>query len=168
MPHRSARKHVALAACGGSSSAATSPSESARDPAATAIDYGALLTADDVRTISGQARAKAMPEPDSRKYTGSSKFFTIFQGKKWDEALWLRVGHEGMFEEQRGVSDTPPQKVEGLGDDAFTWDWTDMHRGVPVLVDDTTYIISTSFRWGKPQLTDEQLMDIAQTVVGRL
>ena len=159
---------LALTACGGSSNATTSPSESAGGPAAKAVDYEALLTAEDVRAISGHADATAMPEPDSRKYAGSSKFFTIFHGKKWDEALWLRVGHRGMFEEQRGVSDTPPQKVEGLGDDAFTWDWTDMHRGVAVLVDDTTSIISTSYQWGKPQMSDEQLMEVAKTVVGRL
>jgi hypothetical protein len=160
---------LTLAACGGSGGAATSPgATAAASGAARAVDYEALLTAEDVRAITGHVDATAMPEPQSRKYAGSSKYFVIYQGKKWDEALWLRVGYKGMFEEERGVSDTPPRKVEGLGDDAFTWDWTDMHRGVAVLVGDTTYIISTSYRWDKPQMTDAQLMEVAKTVVGRL
>ena len=159
---------LTLAACGGSSTTVTSPGTTTGEPVAQAIDYEALLTAEDVRTITSHADASAMPEPESRKYAGSSKYFTIFQGKKWDEALWLRVGHKGMFEEQRGASDTPPQKAEGLGDDAFTWEYTDTDRGIAVLVDDTTYIISTNYRWGKPQLTDQQLMEVAKTVVGRL
>jgi hypothetical protein len=157
-----------LAACGGSSTAATSQDATTAKATATAVDYPALLTEDDVRTITGHVDATAMPEPDSRKYAGSSKYFTIFQGKKWDEALWLRVGHEGMFEEQRRASDTPPQNVEGLGDDAFTWEYTGTDRGIAVLANDTTYIISTNYRWNKPQLTDEQLMEVAKTVVGRL
>ena len=43
-----------------------------------------------------------------------------------------------------------------------------MQRGIAVLVGDTTYLISTSCLWAKPQLTDDQLMEVAETIVGRL
>jgi hypothetical protein len=37
-----------------------------------------------------------------------------------------------------------------------------------VKVGDDAYLISTKFAWSKPQLTDAQLMEVAQTIVGRL
>ena len=73
-----------------------------------------------------------------------------------------------MFEEQRGASDMEPEAVSGLGDEAFWWDWADMQKGIAVKVGDDAYLISTKFAWSKPQLTDAQLMKVAQTIVGRL
>jgi hypothetical protein len=162
---------LALAACGGSSGSegASGGQESAgAPPSAAAVDYATLLTQEDVRAITGHADATPMPESDWNQREGTSKYFAIYQGKDWDEALWLRVGHAGMFEEQRGASDTAPETIEGLGDDAFWWDYTDTDRGIAVLAGDTTYIVSTGFRYEKPQLTDDQLMEVAQTIVGRL
>ena len=73
-----------------------------------------------------------------------------------------------MFEEQRGASDMEPEAVGGLGDEAFWWDWTDMQKGIAVKVGGDAYMISTKFLGGKPQLTDDQLMEVARTIVGRL
>ena len=164
---------LALAACGSSGGSGneggdTGGDASAGAPPSAAVDYAALLTQEDVRAITGHADATPMPESDWNQREGTSKYFAIYQGKKWDEALWLRVGHAGMFEEQRSASDTTPEEIEGLGDDAFWWDYTSTDRGVAVLVGDTTYIVSTNFRWEKPQVTDAQLMEAAQTIVGRL
>ena len=141
---------------------------SAGAPPSAAVDYAALLTQDDVRAITGHADATPMPESDWNQREGTSKYFAIYQGNKWDEALWLRVGHAGMFEEQRSASDTTPETIEGLGDDAFWWEYTSTDRGIAVLVGETTYIVSTNFRYEKPQVTDAQLMEVAQTIVGRL
>jgi len=161
---------LALVACGGSSGTYGSSGDASEGaaPSAAAVDYASLLTQDDVRAITGHADATPMPESDWNQREGTSEYFAIYQGKAWDEALWLRVGYGGMFEEQRGASDTSPETIEGLGDDAFWWEYTDTDRGIAVLAGDTTYIISTNFRWEKPQVTDAQLMEVAQTIVGRL
>ncbi len=37
-----------------------------------------------------------------------------------------------------------------------------------MLVGDTTYIVHTKYAWDKPQVTDDQLMEITKTIVGRL
>jgi hypothetical protein len=132
------------------------------------VDYATLLTQDDVRDITGHADATPMPESDWGMRAGDSKYFAIYQGKDWPEALWLRVGHRGMFEEARRASDTPAETIPGLGDDAFWWDYTDVQRGLAVLVGDSTYIVCTTLAWDKPQVTDDQLMEVAKTVVGRL
>lgn len=162
---------LALAACGGSSgSEATSASEgggAAATPAAT-IDYASLLTQEDVRSITGIAQATPMPESEWHQREGTSKYFAIYQSEKAPEALWIRVGGAGMFEEQRGASDMEPESVSGLGDEAFWWDWTDMQKGIAVKVGGDAYMISTKFLGGKPQLTDDQLMEVARTIVGRL
>lgn len=160
----------ALVACGGSSETASTSDEGggAAATAAATVDYAALLTQDDVRTITGHADATPMPESDWHQREGTSKYFDIYQGKDWPEALWLRVGHAGMFEEQRGASDKAPETIDGLGDDAFWWEYTDTDRGIAVLVGDTTYIVSTGYAWNKPQVTDDQLLELTQTILGRL
>jgi hypothetical protein len=163
---------LAPAACGGSSGSGDTGGSgdggsAAVVPSPAAADYAKLLTQEDVRAITGRADATPMPESDWRQREGTSKYFAIYQGKGWDEALWLRVGHAGMFEEQRGASNTT-EKTEGLGDDAFWWDYTGMDRGIAILAGDATYIISTQFRGEKPQLSDAQLMEVAKTIVGRL
>jgi hypothetical protein len=165
---------LALAACGGSSGSASSAQEggggdtaAAASPAA-AVDYAALLTQEDVRSITGIAQATPMPESDWHQREGTSKYFAIYQSKDSPEALWIRVGNAGMFEEQRSASNMTPEAIDGLGDEAFWWDWTDMQKGIAVKVGDNAYLISTKFAWDKPQLTDAQLMKVAQTIVGRL
>ena len=162
----------ALVACGGSSETASTSDEgggaAATATAAATVDYAALLTQDDVRTITGHADATPMPESDWHQREGTSKYFDIYQGKDWPEALWLRIGHAGMFEEQRGASDKAPETISGLGDDAFWWEYTGTERGIAVLVGDTTYIVHTKYAWDKPQVTDDQLMEITRTIVGRL
>lgn len=145
---------LSLAACGGSSGSESSSgggagAATAASSAAT-VDNAKLLTQEDVRTITGHADATPMPESDWHQREGTSKYFAIYQSKDWDEALWLRVGHAGMFEEQRSASDTPPENVEGLGDRAFWWEYTGTDRGIAVLAGGTTYIVSTRYRWEKP------------------
>ena len=132
------------------------------------MDYAALLTQDDVRGITGIKDATPMPESDWNQREGTSRYFAIYQGKKSPEALWIRVGSAGMFEEQRQASNMTPQTVAGLGDDAFWWDWTDMQKGIAVKVGDSAYLISTRFLWEKPQLSDAQLEEVARTIVERL
>jgi hypothetical protein len=164
---------VWLAACGGSSGSASS-SDSGGGAAATpatpaaAVDYATLLTQDDVRAITGIKDATPMPESDWHQREGTSKYFAIYQGKKSPEALWIRVGGAGMFEEQRSASNMKPVAVSGLGDEAFWWDWTDMQKGIAVKVGNDAYLISTKFLWEKPQLSDAQLQEVAKTIVGRL
>ncbi len=169
---------LALAACGGSGEAATSSGSggdgsggdggaAAASPAA-AVDYAALLTQDDVRAITGIKDATPMPESDWHQREGTSKYFAIYQSEKSPEALWIRVGNAGMFEEQRQASNMAPQTIAGLGDDAFWWDWTDMQKGIAVKVGDNAYLISTGFLWEKPQLSDAQLEEVARTIVERL
>ena len=166
---------LALAACGGSEEAATTSGsggegageDAAASPAA-AVDYAALLTQDDVRAITGIKDATPMPESDWNQREGTSKYFAIYQGKDSPEALWIRVGGAGMFEEQRGASDMTPQTVAGLGDDAFWYDWSGMQKGIAVKVGDSAYLVSTKFLWEKPQLTDAQLEEVVRTMVERL
>lgn len=165
---------LALAACGGSGEAATSSDsgggdagETAASPAA-AVDYATLLTLEDVRAITGHKDATPMPESEWGMRAGSSKYFALYQAEDWPEAVWFRVNHKGTFEEARKASDTPAVTIPGLGDDAFWWDYTDVQRGLDVLVGDDTYEIMTTLAWGKPQMTDEQMLEIAKTVVGRL
>jgi hypothetical protein len=162
---------LTLTACGGSGEAATSSGSggdgAAASPAA-AVDYAALLTQDDVRAITGIKDATPMPESDWNQREGTSKYFAIYQGKKSPEALWIRVGGVGMFEEQRQASNMKPQTVSGLGDDAFWWDWSGMQKGIAVKVGDNAYLISTGFLWERPQLTDAQLEQVARTMVERL
>lgn len=162
----------ALVACGGSSEPASTSDEgggfATPHTAAATADYATLLTQDDVRAITGHLDATPMPESDWNQREGTSKYFAIYQGEDWPEALWLRVGHAGMFEEQRKASYEPPEAISGLGDDAFWWEYTDTDRGIAVLVGDTTYIVSTKYAWEKPQVTDDQLMEVAKTIVGRL
>ncbi len=43
-----------------------------------------------------------------------------------------------------------------------------MRKGSAVRVGDDAYLISTKFTSSKPQLTDAQLMKVAETIVGRL
>jgi hypothetical protein len=160
-----------LAACGGSSGTASTSAEgggAATTPAAAAPDYATLLTQDDVRAITGHKDATPMPESEWGMRAGSSKYFALYQGKDWPEALWLRVGDKGVFEESRKASDTPAETIPGLGDDAFWWDYTDVQRGLTVLFGDSTYEIITTLTYNKPQVTDDQLLEIARTVVGRL
>jgi hypothetical protein len=166
---------LALAACGGSEEAATSSGsggegagEDAAASPAVAVDHAALLTQDDVRAITGIKDATPMPESDWNQREGTAKYFAIYQGEDSPEALWIRVGGAGMFEEQRGASDMTPQAVAGLGDDAFWWDWSGMQKGIAVKVGDDAYLISTKVLWEKPQLTDAQLEEVARTIVGRL
>jgi hypothetical protein len=162
-----------LAACGGSSGTASTSDEgggaAATTPAtAAAPDYTTLLTQDDVRGITGRADATPMPESDWGERAGDSKYFAIYQGKDWPEALWLRVGRASMFEEQRGASDKPAVAISGLGDDAFWWEYSGMQRGIAILVGDSTYEVISGYAWNKPQVTDDQLLEVAKTVVGRL
>ena len=160
----------ALVACGGSSETAGTSDEgggAGATPAA-AVDYASLLTQEDVRAITGLKDATPMPESDWNQREGTSKYFAIYQGKDSPEALWIRVGGAGMFEEQRQASDMTPQTIPGLGADAFWWDWSGMQKGIAVKVGDSAYLISTKFLWEKPQLTDDQLMEVTKTVVGRL
>jgi hypothetical protein len=166
---------LSVAACGASDEAATTSGpgageagEGAASSPAAAVDYAALLTRDDVRSITGIADATPMPESEWNQREGTSTYFAIYQGKDAPEALWIRVGGAGMFEEQRSASDMTPEAVGGLGDDAFWWDWADMQKGIAVKVGDTSYLISTKFLWEKPQLTDDQLMEVVQTMVERL
>ena len=164
---------LALAACGGSSGSADTGGSGdggsgTAAASAAAVDYATLLTQEDVRAITGHADATPMPESDWHQREGTSKYFAIYQGKGWDEALWVRVGHASMFEEQRSASNATPETIDGLGDDAFWWEYTSTDRGIAVLAGDTTYIVSTNFRWEKPQVTDDQLMEVAKTIVGRL
>jgi hypothetical protein len=169
---------LALAACGGSGEAATSSGSegdgsggdsaaAAASPAA-AVDYAALLTLEDVRAITGHKDATPMPESEWGMRAGSSKYFALYQAEDWPEAVWFRVNHKGTFEEARKASDTPAVTIPGLGDDAFWWDYTDVQRGLAVLVGDDTYEIMTTLAWDKPQMTDDQMLEIAKTVVGRL
>jgi hypothetical protein len=166
---------LALAACGGSQEASTSSGSGgegagdgvAASPAA-AVDYAALLTLEDVRAITGHKDATPMPESDWGMRAGSSKYFALYEAKDWPEAVWFRVNHKGTFEEARSASDTPAETIPGLGDDAFWWDYTDVQRGLDVLVGDTTYEIMTTLAWGKPQMTDDQMLEMAKTVVDRL
>jgi hypothetical protein len=159
-----------LAACGGSSGTASTSDggAAAATPAAAAPDYATLLTQEDVRAITGHKDATPMPKSEWGMRAGSSKYFTLYQGKDWPEALWLRVGNKSVFEESRKASDTPAETIPGLGDDAFWWDYTDVQRGLTVLVGDSTYEIMTTLTYNKPQVTDDQLLEVARTVVGRL
>lgn len=162
-----------LAACGGSDGSTSSSGSggdgggAAASPAAP-VDYASLLTQDDVRVITGIKDATPMPESDWNQREGTSKYFAIYQGKKSPEALWIRVGGAGMFEEQRSASNMKPVAVAGLGDEAFWWDWTDMQKGIAVKVGSDAYLISTKFLSEKPQLTDAQLQEVAKTMVDRL
>jgi hypothetical protein len=159
-----------LAACGGSSgtSSTSDGGAAATTPAAAAPDYATLLTLEDVRAITGHKDATPVPESDWGMRAGSSKYFALYEAKDWPEAVWFRVNHKGTFEEARSASDTPAETIPGLGDDAFWWDYTDVQRGLDVLVGDTTYEIMTTLAWDKPQMTDDQMLEIARTVVGRL
>ena len=159
-----------LAACGGSSETPSTPDEGgvATTPAAAAPDYATLLTLDDVRAITGHKDATPMPKADWGMRAGSSKYFALYEAKDWPEAVWFRVSDKGTFEEARNASDTPAETIPGLGDDAFWWDYTDVQRGLAVLVGDTTFEIMTRLAYDKPQMTDEQMLEIARTVVGRL
>ena len=160
----------ALVACGGSSETASTSDEgggAGATPAA-AVDYASLLTQDDVRAITGRADATPMPESEWGMRAGDSKYFALYQAKDWPEAVWFRVGHKGMFEEARKASDTPAKIIPGLGDDAFWWDYTDVQRGLAVLVGDSTYIVCSTLTYGKPQMTDDQMLEMAKTIVGRL
>jgi hypothetical protein len=166
---------LALAACGGSGEAVTSSDsgggdagEAAAASPAAAVDYATLLTLEDVRAITGHKDATPMPESEWGMRAGSSKYFALYQAEDWPEAVWFRVNHKGTFEEARKASDTPAVTIPGLGDDAFWWDYTDVQRGLDVLVGDDTYEIMTTLAWDKPQMTDEQMLEIAKTVVGRL
>jgi hypothetical protein len=165
---------LALGACGGSEEAATSSGsggdagEAAAASPAAAVDYATLLTLEDVRAVTGHKDATPMPESEWGMRAGSSKYFALYQAEDWPEAVWFRVNHRGTFEEARKASDTPPVTIPGLGDDAFWWDYTDVQRGLDVLVGDDTYEIMTTLAWDKPQMTDEQMLEIAKTVVGRL
>ena len=125
------------------------------------MDYATLLTQEDVRAITGHKDATPMPESDWGMRAGSSKYFALYQAKDWPEAVWFRVGHKGTFEEARRASDTPAETIPGLGDDAFWWDYTDVQRGLAVLVGDTTYEIMTRLAYDKPQMTDDQMLEIA-------
>ena len=160
----------ALAACGGSSGTASTSDEgaAATTPAAAAPDCATLLTLEDVRAITGHKDATPMPESDWGMRAGSSKYFALYQAEDWREAVWFRVSHKGTFEEARRASDTPAETIPGLGDDAFWWDYTDVQRGLAVLVGDTTYEIMTTLAYGKPQMTDDQMLEIAESIVGRL
>ncbi len=165
---------LALAGCGGSEEAATSSGagggdagEAAASPAA-AVDYASLFTEDDARAITGIKDATPMPESDWNQREGTSKYFAIYQGKDAPEALWIRVGGAGMFEEQRQASDMAPETVAGLGDDAFWWDWSGMQKGIAVKIGDDAFLVSTKYLWEKPQLTDDQLEEVVGTIVGRL
>ena len=167
---------LALAACGGSEEAATSSGSGGGDggeatapsSAAEAPDYATLLTLEDVRAITGHKDATPMPKSEWGMRAGSSKYFALYEAKDWYEAVWFRVSHKGTFEEARNASDTPAVTIPGLGDDAFWWDYTDVQRGLAVLVGDTTYEIMTRLAYDKPQMTDDQMLEIARTVVGRL
>ena len=132
------------------------------------LEDASLLTQEDVRAITGHHDATPMPKSDWGMRAGDSKYFAIYQGKDWPEAVWLRVGRASMFEEQRKASDKPAVAISGLGDDAFWWDYTDVQRGLAVLVGDSTYIVCTRLAWDKPQMTDDQMLEIAKRVVGRL
>ncbi len=159
-----------LAACGGSSETPSTSDEggAATTPAAAEPDYATLLTLEDVRAITGHKDATPMPKADWGMRAGSSKYFALYQAEDWREAVWFRVSHKGTFEEARNASDTPAVTIPGLGDDAFWWDYTDVQRGLAVLVGDTTFEIMTRLAYDKPQMTDEQMLEIARTVVGRL
>ena len=109
-----------------------------------------------------------MPESEWGMRAGDSTYFALYQAKDWPEAVWFRVGRRGMFEEARKASDTPAKAISGLGDDAFWWDYTDVQRGIAVLVGDSTYIVCTRLAWDKPEMTDAQMLEIARTIVGRL
>lgn len=166
---------LALAGCSASEEAATSSGsgggdagETAASSSAAAVDPASLLTQDDVRAITGITDATPMPESDWNQREGTATYFAIYQGKDSPEALWIRVGHAGMFEEQRGASDMTPQAITGLGDDAFWYDWTGMQKGIAVKVGDSSYLVSTKFLAEKPQLTDAQLEEVARTMVERL
>jgi hypothetical protein len=164
---------LTLAACGASEEAATSSGSggggeaTAASPAA-AVDYATLLTQEDVRAITGHKDATPMPESDWGMRAGDSEYFALYEAKDWPEAVWFRVGRKGMFEEARKASDTPAETIPDLGDDAFWWDYTDVQRGLAVLVGDSTYMVSTRLAWDKPQMTDDQMLEMAETIVGRL
>jgi hypothetical protein len=166
---------LALAACGGSGGSAGSSDQDgggATGAAAAAtpatVDYASLLTQDDVRSITGISGATPMPESEWHQREGTSKYFAIYQSKKSPEALWIRVGGAGMFEEQRGASDMTPEAVTGLGDEAFWWDWAGMQKGIAVKAGADAYLISTKFLSEKPQVSDAQLLEVARTMIGRL
>lgn len=159
-----------LAACGGSGGTASTSDEgaAATTPAAAEPDYATLLTLEDVRAITGHKDATPMPKADWGMRAGSSKYFALYQADDWREAVWFRVSHKGTFEEARRASDTPAVTIPGLGDDAFWWEYSGMDRGIAFIVGDTTYVVSTRYAWDKPELTDDQLLEVARTVAGRL
>lgn len=169
---------AALAGCGaagGDSADGSGPgggSSSAEQPAS-APDFKALLTAEDAARITGQPDI-TMADLGIRQ--GSSEYLVIYTAAKAPEALWLRVGAEGMFEEARSAYGQGQETaVEGLGEEAFAWDSQDSDAGVAFLKDRRTYIISTKY-WVpdqttmvmQPAATAEQLMDAAKTVSDRL
>ncbi len=95
------------------------------------IDYASLLTQEDVRSITSIAQATSMPESEWHQREGTSKYFAIYRSKESPEALWIRVDGAGMFEEQHGASDMEPEAMNGLGDEAFWWDWPPCGRAAP-------------------------------------
>ena len=161
---------LALAACGGSSGSGSSTGGGGgATPASSAgtVDYSKLLTQADARAISGHADATPMPKSQWGEMAGDDKYFAIYQSKDWSQGLWLRVAKAAWFTEGQKAYQSIT-KISGLGDAAYWYTYPGMERGIAIDVGGTTYVVSSRMAYGKPQLTDAQLMQAAKTVVSRI
>ena len=161
---------IVLAACGGSASSGSSTGAGGGAPPASSaakVDYSKLLTQADARAISGHADATPMPKSEWGEMAGDDKYFAIYQSKDWSQGLWLRVAKAEWFTEGKSAYQSVTD-IDGLGDAAYWYTSPGMERGIAVDVGGTTYVVSSRMAYGKPQLTDAQLMQAAKTVVGRL
>jgi hypothetical protein len=166
---------TALAACRtGTTAAPKAPAGGSSGTAARAApEYKTLLTLEEAKQITGQTD---LTEADPGIRQGDSEYLVIYTGAKFPEGLWLRVGKKGMFEEARSAYGQGKEtKLDGLGDQAFLWDTKDDDAGVAFRKGARTYIISTTY-WVpdqttmkmEPAATQQQLVDAAMTVAGKL
>jgi hypothetical protein len=139
----------------------------------TAPDFKTLLTLEEAKQITGRTD---LTEADVGIRQGDSEYLVIYTGVKFPDGLWLRVGGEGMFEEARSAYGQGKEtKLDGLGEQAFLWDTKEQDAGVAFRAGGRTYIISTKYivpdqttMKMEPAATQQQLMDAAMTVAGKL
>lgn len=172
--YRVASAVLSLVLAGSVLGCAARQSETAPKPAGTstaerAVDYAKLLTVEDAARISGYPDVS---EEDLGIRQGDSKYLVIYGSPEAREFLWLRAGKASMFDEQRKVTDGAEKDTSVKGLEAYTWSGENIDSGVALRKDGTTYLISS--KWNaktgtlQPLLTQDQLMQAAETVAGRL
>jgi hypothetical protein len=161
---------VSLAGCRTTAkeSASTGAAEgnASSSSAAKKVDYASLLTQDDVRTLTGRSDV-VLTQPGGNLQNNAA-YLAVFEAPEFPKGLWLRVGAAGMFGEAKRASAGTTKEVPGVGDEAFSWVDKGFDSGIAILKDGNTYLISTRWRYDKPQVSDEQMMQIAKTIAGRL